>query len=202
MQSSYSTKNLVLFNESQAIVWNELELDPCSDTSFTDTGKAIFTTCYDKNINSLKTFDFYYFPYFDTIESGDWKLNEWHKINPKRKDLTKKDRKFIEKMEKLYPEIKEANLNLTLKSETKTINNIVCKQAVFSNSNQTFIVWYRDDINYSWCFDGFLNKVPGTPVLVENENETILEFLDIQNLNFDNIPFNQSHFNEVLKQWK
>ncbi len=86
-------------------------------------------------------------------------------------------------------------------NKTQTIKGYKCKNAVVTNYERVYEVWFTDEIDYNWGFEDYRFLIPGTVIYIEYKDKPYLEFVSIEELNYEKIPINKKIVKEVFKNW-
>lgn len=85
--------------------------------------------------------------------------------------------------------------------KTKNIKGYHCKNAIVNSYNDEYNVWYTEEIDYHWCFADFNYLLSGTPIMIYYKGEPYLEFVSIEDIDYNKIYIDNKVIDFVLENW-
>ncbi|MDD4148800.1 MAG: hypothetical protein PHE33_02110 [Bacteroidales bacterium] len=137
------------------------------------------------------------------ISSYDKKA--WRKIAPLSEPKLNNDEKLFREIYKCeYKKIHDTLpiwtvTELKYTEKTKTISGYDCKNVIVIDGIKKVNVWYTEEIEFNWCFYDYRFLIPGTVVLIEQDDKIIFELLRINILDFDDLPVKKEIIDELFK---
>ena len=129
----------------------------------------------------------------------------WRKIAPlSEPKLNNEEKLFREIYESEYKKMHDTlpiwtAPELKYTEKTRTISGYDCKNTIVIDGVKKVSVWYTEGIEFNWCFYDYRFLIPGTVVLIEQDDKIIFELLRINILDFDSLPVKKEIIDELFK---
>jgi hypothetical protein len=113
-----------------------------------------------------------------------WAKQDWCKIDPMQPPYIDE---FVE--ESIAEAMKKKDSlwvwqppQITFTDSIKTIGDYQCKNAIVTDYQTIYNIWYTEQFDYSWCFFDYRFLIPGTVVMSERNGEVdfVLEEITYQ----------------------
>ncbi|MDD2634001.1 MAG: hypothetical protein PHW82_00715 [Bacteroidales bacterium] len=202
--SSYSTEkgyqHILSFKDKKALNFQQAKTDTSISTIGDNFNAHKNYLIIDRKKNKFQWVMAFYNKKAEKVYINGYDKKAWCKNDPLSKPvLYKNEKDFIEtyKFNDIFPEWEAPEITYT--EETKEINAYSCKNVTVVNGQQTYNVWYTEEINYNWCFNDYRVLIPGTVVLIEHKGKVRFELLQIEILDFEKLPVRKEIIEELLK---
>jgi hypothetical protein len=196
-KQGYNIENIIVLSEDKIIRYNENDfsvlLNKNSDNENSSEFKGLFA--FDKSYKSYKSIS-YVVDSDKNIRFTDF--GKWKKIKNSHK-LNKKEQMFLESLG--LNEENKNKIKIRKTSEEKTIDNYKCRKYIVVKNDKTYTVWTTNEVSYNWASLDFINKIPGTAILIENETDDVVYKLLEINSSYDRTIFNEENLKIILENW-
>jgi len=196
--------NLIIFNEKKAIFYKDKRSTAEFANDSLNEYKYLFydVELFDKKKKSNKSINITYYVESDSVKIDKTSDKKWTKITPDKKPkLTEKTIAWYEYLESQGIDTEFIPPEIIYTDETRQIKAYNCKKAFATEGQRKYTVWFTEDIKYNWCFEDFRYLIPGTVILVEYDNQPYLEFVSIEDLDYNKLSLNKKSLDVVLKNW-
>lgn len=197
--------NILIFDDNKSMFYRESNTydNPTNDSTIKSSIKNYQITLSDKKKKASKII-------LITYDKSDRSVNidknsdkKWTKIKPtKEKKQTKEDKAFfglLESQHGIKTTFSAPEIVYTPKAQK--INGYDCKNAIVTDNSRIYTVWYTEEMNYNWCFEDYRYLIPGTVIKIEYNNETYLEFVRIEDLDYSKISLNKKIVDGIIDRW-
>jgi GLPGLI family protein len=206
-KSNYSVEkgyhHILVFKDKKAISLRRDTIMTNNDSILGNMSRSNFLSLFDKNQNATKTTTAYYNKKADKVFFSDYKPDVWRKIAPDKRveiiDAFQQD--IISTMVAKGMDTSFMPPKIEYTDKVKTIKGYNCKNAIVTDNKKVYYVWFTEEINYNWCFDDYRFLIPGTVIYIEYDSKPYLEFVSIEDLDYNKIPLDKKIVTEVLKKW-
>lgn len=195
--------DILVFNDKKAITFQQDTILTHKDSIWENMSRYNYLSLFDKKQSSTKSIHAYYNKKAEKVFISDYKPDVWKKIAPdKRSEIIDAFQQDI--MNAMAAKGMDTSFippEIEYKDKTKTIKGYNCKNAIVYDNKKVYDVWFTEEINYNWCFEDYRFLIPGTVIYIEYDNKPYLEFVSIEDLDYDKIPLKEKIVKEVLKRW-
>lgn len=190
-----SVYNIIKLNDDKSITY-------CNPNNYvftsTDTLRSLSIFIYDNSENKYKQIVY--------LLDKNNKLTKLSIQDTKWVSLSKSSRK--KEYRKL---IKEPNCSSKffnfegkitfVKDISQQIMGYNCSLAIISTKKSKYEVWYTNDISFVNAFPDILHDIPGTIILVNENDSTLIKLTEINNLSYENIILSKENIISILSEW-
>lgn len=196
--------NILIFNDKKAIFYRDTRTymafgkDSIGKNNYLQYDLNLF----DKKKKSVKNIWLTYILETDSIKIDKNSNKKWTKITPNKKPkLTEKTIAWLAYLESQGINTEFTPPEIIYTDETMQIGDYICKKALVTEGQRKYNVWFTEEIQYNWCFDDFKYLIPGTVILIEYEGKPFLEFVSIEELDYDKLSIEKNIIDFVLNNW-
>jgi GLPGLI family protein len=196
--------NLIIINDKKAVFYKDKRSVAEYNNDSLNEYKYLFydVELFDKKKKSSRNLNITYFVESDSVKIDKTSDKKWDKITPDKKPkLSEKTIAWYEYLESQGISTEFIPPEIVYSEETKQINGFNCKKAFVALGQRKYTVWFSEDIKYNWCFQDFRYLIPGTVILMEYDEKPYLEFVSIEDLDYNNLSLNKKILDVVLKNW-
>jgi len=195
--------HILIFKDKKAIMFRQDSILGSIDSVPKTLSDYKFLSLYDRKSSSVKYISARYNEKNDRVYTNEQEFRIWQKITPDKKpDLTGTEEEWIKSLYKQFDSIPKWEAPIYQYSDSvKTIHGFSCKNVNVRNGQREYNVWFTEEINYNWCFDDYCYLIPGTVIYIEYDNKPYLEFVSLEDLDYDQLPLNKKIVKEVLRKW-
>ncbi len=202
--------NILVFDNNKSIVYNDnsrfIIKDSISNQIIRETGNI---DIFRKRNKSYKGFRYTYYYQQDSLNLRHTfrQPSDWQKVNrrylKKRYDFSDESKEqsnaMISSFEPDY-EFPVYKMQLKITGEQKKIKGFLCNKAILEvYEDDVYQIWFTKEIDYSWSFNNYFSLVPGTVILAKKDDKTVLEFLEITDINFSETIFDEEKITGILE---
>lgn len=194
--------HILVFEDKKAILFRK-EIDYTRrDSMIFNNYKRYYPTLFDKKKEASRHLSLLHNYSTGDIFANNRHSPEWKKITPlEDPELFKQEKNYIVSYYKDSLDISFHPPEIKHTGNTKTIKGYLCKNAIVVKGKRTYDVWYTEEIDYHWCFDDYNYLLLGTPIMIYYEGEPYLEFVSIEDIDYNKIPIDNYVVDFVLKNW-
>ncbi len=198
--------NILVFDNNKSIVYNDnsrIIKDSISNQIIRETGDI---DIFRKRNKSYKGYRYTYYNQQDSLNLRQ--KRDWQKVN---KRYIKKEYDFSDKSNErktafissfdLDIEIPVYKMQLKITGEQKNIKGFLCKEAILEvYEDYVYQIWFTKEIDYGWSFNNYFSLIPGTVILAKKDDKTVLEFLEITDIDFSETIFDEEKITGILEE--
>lgn len=201
--------NIIVLDKNKCLVYESYNDMLESNNDEENKIQSIYVTIYDKRKKSFAHIDFYYHHDTDTIKFGTYKKYNWVKFSQKNK-VFEDNMALIQKvydeqnLESEKIDFSNCKLKVINTGKIKNIHGFDCENIVIKDCFESYNLWVTKEFAYNWAFELYINnvnKIPGTVIQQLSEDRPFFDFIEIKDLDYSDIIFNQDHLKEVLSKW-
>ncbi|HOZ30471.1 MAG TPA: hypothetical protein PLL66_06100 [Bacteroidales bacterium] len=194
--------NILVFDDKKAVFYSEPQSEPTKDSISSNKYCFYDFNLFDKKKKSSKNIKITYITETDSIKKDKNSDEKWIKMKPDKKPKLTEETIAMQ----AYLESQGINTEFTppeiiYTDDIKQIGDYHCKKAMVTEGQRKYTVWFTEEIKYNWCFDDFRYLIPGTVILIEYEEKPYLEFVSIEELNYDKLSIDKKIIDWVLENW-
>ena len=195
--------HILIFKDKKAITFQQDTIVANADSIPKILSDYQFLSLFDKKSGSAKYITSRYSAKSKRVYNSEHESQIWRKITPDKEfKINETEEEWIKSIYKQLDSLPqwEAPIYQYLDS-VKTIHGFSCKNVNVRNGKREYNVWFTEEMYYNWCFDDYRFLIPGTVIYIEYDNKPYLEFVSIEDLDYQKIPIERKMVKEVLKKW-
>lgn len=195
--------HILVFKDRKAISFRLDTTLTSGDSSRNIMPNHKFLSLFDKKQNATKTITTYYNKKADKVFFSDRNPDVWKSIAPDKEPVySEQEKEWLAFVFQRFDSIPKWTAPVYQYTDSvKTIHGYNCKNVYVKDGKREYNVWYTEEIYYNWCFDDYRFLIPGTVIYIEYDNKPYLEFVSIEDLDYDKLPLEKKIVKEVLKKW-
>jgi GLPGLI family protein len=190
-----SDYNIIKLNDDKTIAY-------CNPNSYvftsTDTLRPLSIFIYDHSKNKYKQIE-YLLNKNNKLTKLSIQNIDWISL---RKSSRKKENSKIDKGLACSNKFINFEGKITFeKAICKQIMGYNCFLAIISTKKSKYEVWYTNDISLVNAFPDILHDIPGTIILVNENDNTLIKLKESNSLSYEKIILSKENIISILSEW-